>query len=57
MGLGWSQGGPEVAGPGSPLKMQATGFAVGLDIGVRAEAGSRVTPGLLLGVANRMEMP
>lgn len=48
-GPGWSHGGPEVAGPGSPLKVQATGFAVGLDMGVRAEAGSRVIPRLLWG--------
>lgn len=39
------------------LKMQSTGFAVGLDVGVRTEAGSRVTPRLSCGAAEGMEVP
>lgn len=38
------------------LKMQSTGFAVGLDVGVRAEAGSRVTPTFSCGAAEGMEV-
>ena len=46
-GPGWSLEGRQAGRFGSVLKTQATRFAVGLDMGVRAKSRSRVPPQLL----------